>query len=260
MSSEIYSLPPEGRGTPEQQLIEMRDFLVRTVRQLNAANDAAGNGKTVVTAANRSAVIKSNAETTDDITIIRRQAAALRDLITKTSDQVYSYVDRITTELESVYVSRSDFGEYTETVSTTIEQTARETVESYNYDSRIQDAINANAATQTYVENIQGEIRRGFITVNGTTYFGIAIGDKLRFTAQTRTEGGETYYELVTGQNLGLYTASGWYFFLDGVPAGWFSSGDGMLHVANINVEETLQMGVWMFTTSGGFGIRYIGG
>ena len=48
---------------------------------------------------------------------------------------------------------------------------------------------------------------------------------------------------------------------VNGVKAGWFDSADGMLHVAKIVVEDTLQLsGDWLITTTGGFGIRYIGG
>ena len=36
---------------------------------------------------------------------------------------------------------------------------------------------------------------------------------------------------------------------------------DGKLHVANASIEESLQLGGnWVFTTTGGLGIRYIGG
>ena len=66
---------------------------------------------------------------------------------------------------------------------------------------------------------------------------------------------------LAPGQTLGLYTATGWQFWINGSKRGWFDSEDGMLHVANIVVEDKLQIGDgWLMTTTGGFGLRYTGG
>jgi hypothetical protein len=110
---------------------------------------------------------------------------------------------------------------------------------------------------------IRGEIRRGLITdpESGETAMGIAISEELSFTGVEHTEAGLTYYELTPGQTLGLYTATGWQFWINGSKRGWFDSRDGMLHVANLAVETSLMLGGgWLITASGGFGIRYMGG
>lgn len=193
----------------------------------------------------------------------RRRASDLKALIVKTANEVYEYADRIVQELDSVYVAKSDFGEYTETIQTTIEQTARGTVESYGYTALIEGLRGDLGELDTYVTTINGQIRRGLVIDPGTgeETLGIVISENLQFTGAEHSEGGLTYYELTPGQTFGMYTSKGWQFWINGVKAGWFDSADGMLHVAKIVVEDTLQLsGDWLITTTGGFGIRYIGG
>ena len=108
-----------------------------------------------------------------------------------------------------------------------------------------------------------GQIRRGIIEdpVTHEMHLGIAISETLSFTGQTQSVGGVTYYERTPGQTLGLYTARGWQFWINGVRRGWFSSEDSKLHISNLVVEEKLQLGAdWQIGTGGGFGIRYTGG
>ena len=98
------------------------------------------------------------------------------------------------------------------------------------------------------------------MTTNQLKYF-ITAAETLRFTGNETTQAGLTYYELAPGQTLGLYTSTGWQFWLNGSKRGWFDSRDGMLHVANLAVENSLRLGGdWLITTSGGFGLRYVGG
>ena len=73
-------------------------------------------------------------------------------------------------------------------------------------------------------------------------------------------EDGLKYYELAPGQTLGLYTATGWQFWVNGSKRGWFDSRDGRLHVISEVVEDGLQLGAdWAVSTAGGFGIKYLG-
>ena len=86
---------------------------------------------------------------------------------------------------------------------------------------------------------------------------GIAISQRLSFTGASSSHEGETYYELSPGQTLGMYTSTGWQFWINGARRGWFDSVDSTLHVAALQVEQTLRLGAsWVVSTSGGFGIR----
>ena len=187
---------------------------------------------------------------------VRKTADSLKALIIKTADEITAYTDTRAETFESLYVAKSDYGEYYNQIETQVTQTARNAVETYHYAEAIQDM-------NTYLTDLNGQIRRGVIEDPETheVHLGIAISEQLSFTGQTQTEGGLTYYELTPGQTLGLYTSTGWQFWINGVRRGWFSSEDSMLHVSNIVVENRLQLGSgWDITSTNGFGLRYIGG
>lgn len=244
----MYELPPQPSGTPEQQLIALRDYLVRLARDL----DRAGNADAIITDALGRATSKAQQQA---IRAVQDEAASLKSLIVKNADKVTEYTDTRIDSLSSTYVAISDYGNYYEQIDTKVQQTARNTVESYHYTESI-DALN------TYMTELNGQIRRGLIEDPYTheTSLGIAISENLSFTGQTHEEGGVTYYELTPWQTLGLYTSKGWQFWIHGQKMGWFDSSDSMLHVANVYVESTLQIGKnWQVTTDGGFGIRYMG-
>ena len=256
----MHELPPQVQGTPEQQLVALRDYLVRMAREL----DNISGSNTIIEQAASKAVDKAKEKTLQDI---KNQADALKALIIKTANEIYSYTDSKVEEYNSLYVAQSDFGSYYEVIESDVISTAMGTVESYNYESLIQSAQDtadgAAAAAEAYHNELSGQIRRG-IMEDPTTHelhLGIAISEQLQFTGQTQTENGNTYYELSPGQTLGLYTSTGWQFWINGQLCGYFSSNDNMLHVANIIVDERVRFSTdWEITTANGFGIRYIGG
>ena len=240
-----YELPPQVQGTGE--LAALRDYLVRLSQSLEKIAEGAASA-----AASRAAG-ESQKETLRDI---RAQAASLKALIVKNANEVYAYADAKSEEYDSLYVAKSDFGNYYERIETQVETTARNTVESYHYSDAIE-------GLETYMTELSGQIRRGVMEDPQTheLHLGIAVSERLSFTGQTQSAGGVTYYELSPGQTLGLYTSTGWQFWIGGVKRGWFSSEDSMLHVSNIVVEDALQLGAnWQLTTANGCGLRYIGG
>jgi len=247
----IAEIPPQLQGSAEQQLLAMRDYLVRLAQSL----DKVGDGGVVIeaTRAADKAAKRSQEKTVEEI---RARANALKALIIKTADEITAYTDSKVESFESLYVAKSDYGNYYNLIETQVAQTARDTVETYHYTEAIE-------SLDLYVTDLNGQIRRGVIEDPDTheVHLGIAISERLSFTGQTQTEGGLTYYELAPGQTLGLYTSTGWQFWINGVRRGWFSSEDSMLHLSNIVVENRLQFGSdWEITVANGFGLRYIGG
>ena len=244
-------LPPVLRGSERAQLAELREYLVRLVRGLEQVESAAVRQSTSAFWSGEEAAIRDR----ETVGQIRNQAVALKSLIIKTADRVTAEYDRRIEELRSLFVAESEFGQYKETIRTQIETTARGIVESYDYREEIAAAQDDLKLLQHYTTAIQGEIRRGMIEDPehpGTVVTGIAISQNLHFTGVTQTgEDGYTYYELASGQTFGLYTSTGWQFWIDGAKKGWFSSLDGMLHVANIVVEQSLQLGsAWQLRSS----------
>ena len=245
----IPEIPPRLQGSPEQQLVAMRDYLVRLSQSLEQVSRS--GAAPAVSKAGAAASAQENAAEQ-----VKSTARALKALIIKTADEITAYTDSRVESFESLYVAKSDYGSYYNQIETQVAQTARDTVESYHY-------TEAFGEMNAYLTDLGGQIRRGVIEdlVTHERHLGIAISESLSFTGQTQSEGGLTYYELSPGQTLGLYTAEGWQFWIGGVRRGWFSSEDSMLHVSNIVVENRLQLGAdWEITTEGGLGLRWIGG
>lgn len=253
----MYELPPILQGSEREQLSVLRDYLVRLAQNLdeNIARSIDNDLTTTVTR-----VVE--AKTGGAVEQARSNAQKLRSLIVKTANEIHHDIDVITQTLQEEYLAISDFGTYQKTISAEIEQTASGIVESYNFAEAIQALDDEMAEAATYLTGIRGEIRRGLITdpKSGETAMGIAIAEELSFTGEEVTQDGLVYYELESGQTLGIYTATGWQFWINGSKSGWFDSHDGMLHTAQIAVEQSLTLGNgWVMTASGGFGIRYVG-
>ena len=255
----IYELPPMLTGSAEQQLRQLRDYLVRLARELPTEAQIAHSAVQAVGGAAKGGP--------DAVQTAMTQAQNLKALIVKTADEVHHEIDRAVSALSETYLAVSDFGSYAETVQTTIEQTARAMIESYHFSAAIRALGERNAALESSLTQIGGEIRRGFVPDPervGEHIFGIAVAQKIVTTGASlvNADDGLSYdgLDLAGMQALGLYTSTGWQFWINGRKAGWFDAADGMLHVPQIVVEESLQIGDdWLVTSTGGFGIRYAG-
>lgn len=246
----MYELPPILRGNEREQLNALRDYLVRLSQSLDDSIT-----KVVDTAVEASKGRLQTKQATE-------QANALRGLIVKTANTIHHEIDVITQELHEDYLAVSDFGTYRESITAEIQTTARNTVESYHFDAALSTLGSQLSTVESYMTSIRGEIVRGYIEDPGTheTGIGIAISEQLSFTGSTQEQGGVTYYELTPGQSLGLYTSTGWQFWLNGKKVGWFDSRDEMLHTVQLAVEQGITLGAgWVMTPTNGFGIRYVG-
>ena len=249
-----YEYPPVLSGTEQQQLRALRDYLVRLAKSLEGAAQSAEPERT-----------QSAGGNDDKLHAIRQNAANLRALIVKTAGEAETLAEELgeaRQEMESRYLAKSDFGAYMEQARTSFTATARGVVESYDFQALIESVSARTSELDSYLTSIRGEIRRGLITdpATGERALGIAIAEKLRFTGIVHSEDGLDYYELAPGQTLGLYTSSGWQFWVNGSKRGWFDSADGRLHVVSEVVEDSLQLGAgWVFSTVGGLGIKFTG-
>lgn len=277
----MHELPPILTGTQTQQLAALRAYLVRMAQELNAAEGAAAHyGAASGTAtAGKPAVIgattgKSHASAGASEDAVRKNAAALRQLILKTADglagdietsseSAKSYADAQLSAAEETFLARSEFGTFTENIESQIASSARGIVESYGYTEKIESNQERLSLLQTYVTDIDGQIRRGLVKdpATGESVTGIAISQNLQFTGEVTTgSDGKSYYTLSSGQTFGLYTSTGWQFWINGYRRGWYNSVDGMLHIANVAVENALQIGAaWRISDEGGLGIKYTG-
>lgn len=242
--------PPIMGNNVRDDISALRDYLVMMARELDKASAA-------VTVRETAAQQRNASEQA-----IAHQVQTLKSLIVKNAKEVYEYTDRQITELSGVYLAKSDFGTFTQTLDSRIDTTARGTVESFGYTEAIEGLTDRLGDSERSITVLNGQIRRGVIEDPDTHLptLGIAISENLSFTGETVTSEGQTYYRIAPGQTFGLYTSKGWQFWINGAKAGWFSSEDGMLHVPRIVVENTMQLGdSWQISTTGGFGIRYVG-
>ena len=264
-STLTHELPPILRGTEQQQLAVLRDYLVRLAQSLNTVDNA-----TVISSSSSDKVTK---RVTDEM---KQQASDLRSLIIKTADALDVRIESNSSEINDIngtistlgntYVAQSTFGAYQETVLQTIENTAKNVVESYDYASQI-TAINAGLdSLSEYLTMINGEIRRGVIEdpLTHQDVLGIAISQSLVFTSGTVEKDGLTYYRIDSSQaqTFGLYTSTGWQFWINGQKVGWFdSTAEAALHVASMITEASIRFGEdWIIDqNSNGIGFRYIG-
>lgn len=267
--------PPMLGGDMRKDLIALRDYLFRMARGLEEVSTAGMPGSNVKVvgydAAGRQMItggggdasskdvdeIRKNAEELKSIII--KSAENMRALITDGDNTVIRYVDSKSEEYNSLYVARSEYGTFTETINNRIETGARGVVESYNYGSAIESLQADIDLVQAYFTNVSGEIRRGIVLDPTTNQYvtGIAISQNLRFSGEcgpsdaNNPGDGYTYYYLTSGQTFGLYTSTGWQFWIDGYKRGYFNSEDGMLHVTVIYVEEKIvHGGDWETKTS----------
>lgn len=271
----MYELPPILTGSAASQTAALRDYLVRLAQSLNEAGAApTQSALSLKLSADGRRIFSSGGEAAGDIEAVRKNAAALRQLILKTADDLETqlessaedgriYADGQIEALGESYIKRSEFGAFTENVESQIASTARGVVESYDYSSLIEAQQGSLSLLQSYLTELNGQIRRGIVTDPSTNeeVTGIAISQSLQFTGEiVRQEDGVDYYRLSSGQTFGLYTATGWQFWIDGCKKGWYDSVEGLLRIARLSVEEALHIGgQWQISGLDGLGIKYTG-
>lgn len=272
--------PPILTGRYQADIQNLRDYLFRMANSLTDVITA--EVRTVVSGENKGADktvedVRRNAEELRSLIVksagdlqnrIIENAAALRDEIEAGDAQIIEYTDSKQEIYDSLYLAQSEFGTFEETLTNRIETTARGVVESFDYASLIESTQDSLDLLQAYYETINGEIRRGLVLDPDTSTYviGIVISQQVTFSGvvdendPNNPGDGNTYYYVAPNQTFGIYTATGWQFWINGVKRGWFGSQDSMLHVSNIYVESTLQLGPnWEITFSNGFGIKYTG-
>lgn len=268
-------MPPILRGDALKQIADLRDYLVRVAQSADnaAVETVASEAPRIIRDAGTTTGSGSGTGYGRTAQDAMQRMAQLRALIVRTAEAgrdrdavLMESVGDLAYEMRQHYMARSEFGEYQQEILLVIEATARQIVESYGMLEQLR-ATQAELGQMgeeiaAYELEISGQIRRGFLEDpdTGQVVLGIAISQNLQFTGQELTDGGWLYYELSPGQTLGLYTSTGWQFWVNGRKVGWFDSSDGMLHTVSQVVEEEIRMGDWLMSAGNGFGLKYLGG
>lgn len=174
----MYDYPPILKGDAIRDLAALRDYLVRKERTREKDIRDVTVKEVQESLQQKDSSLRKAVESISSLD--QKTAATLRTLIIKTADTVEHNMDEIRTVLHEYYEAQSDYGSYYESVESNIVQTARGTVESYQYQEQI-DALDQ------YVTELNGQIRRGLITDPETqeTVLGIAISQELHFTGSS---------------------------------------------------------------------------
>lgn len=260
MGNKITTLPPPLRGTTEKKIAALQQYLTRMAMNINSAV----NSLPEATAALIQQEGQTGSGNSKEIKDLQAKADSLKSLIVKTAKEVYEIIDKKTEEYEGLYVAQSDFGTYLEENKSIIETTARGTIESYDFIGIVDEYMGEDLETiRDYITSINGYIKRGIITDPTTGYecLGIVISEDATFTAETTTVNGREYQRLADGQTVGIYTSTGWQFWMNGARTGWFDSTDGSMHIVNLAIENRLTMnGNWLVSGLSNFSIKWIGG
>lgn len=241
-----------------QSLAQIKSYLYQLSGQLNWAFStldapAAAGSSDIVMVGDNTPSTKNDSEKTAET------FAELKGLIIKSADIVDAYYTEINNRLSGVYVAQSEFGTYTEQVSKEMVDTAKETVESYHFDSRMDGIDQSLAGFAAYQQHTEGFIRKGFIDYDssGVPIIGIAIGQNLRST--TVTVDGQTLERLDSAQSCAFYTADKVSFRIGGNEVAYVSN--RKLYILDAQVTGSLTIGDWLFTHgAAGLVVRYTGG
>lgn len=250
----IMQQPPILRGTEEQKIARIHNYLYQIVRDLNTALN---NITEENFAEGSKAAQAASGGTEEQKKALSENMDTLRSLIIKTADNVRSEMDAIEMELSSRYTAISDsFGTYKESIDTTIRQTAADLEQSIKVKTDILTEDFGNYKSET-----QGYIRQGIIGYEeGVPIIGIAIGQDIRVTGESVEVDGKTYDIIDTNSSMSTWTPKKLTFFVQGLEAASFSN--GALHVGVVVVDNKIALGEskWHIDNAKGFTIKWIGG
>lgn len=224
---------------------------------------ADGTGKTPIVIG----VVGRGDEEEEKANALRTRAEELQDEILSTAEETLQRaVGESQQIMQAVYLSKSEaYGTYAEQITTQINNTARQIFESFEYQQLVQSV----GDIETYINVINGEIKRGFVEVNGIKTFGIVVSSRNVFEAAGTVdhppgEENTAYYKIESDECFGLYTATGWQFWKGTQRLAWLDTGDGQLYIDKINIQHSLVMGPssneWRLVSNGSsWGIKYLG-
>ena len=240
------------------QMAQMRSYLYQMVEQLNWALNALDSGGAISSASKTTTVVQAAGGSSSDET--DQRMANLRDLIVKSAEGVYSYMDERVESLSSTYVARSDFGTYREDINQRITANSTKIEQQFAFAAEIQANTNrVEADFAAYKTDVEGYIRQGIVGYDGTIpIIGIAIGQDIR-TTQTGVETEQGVFDVIDKRsNMSVWTTEKLSFYIGGQEAAYFSN--GKLTVAQIATDRITGSGKWDVSFTSGVKYKWIGG
>ena len=173
---------------------------------------------------------------------------------------VYSYMDTTVESLRNIYLAKSDFGEYRESIEQKITENGAGIERAFAATAEVQaDTARVEADFAAYRTDVAGYIRQGIVGYDGVTpIIGIAIGQDIRTTRTgVETERG-VFDEIDKSSNMSVWTTEKLSFYIGGQEAAYFSN--GKLTVAQIATDRIIGAGKWEISFANGVKFKWIGG
>lgn len=237
----ILQSPPMLQGSQTQQLQDVRRYLFRLVEQLNNSlnslteDNLAPEAVQALGSAARSAAEQTRAD--------------LKTLIIKNANEVTQTIEKITKELESTYVAKSDFGTFEERINNAITASA---------EGLEMEISSTSEILNSFIATSNGYIRQGVVAKDGDVpILGIALGQDISVTGTTVDVDGKTYETIDTSKNMSVWTTNKLSFFVNGLEVAHFAN--NALYVNNVETQSITFVN-WRVDDANGLRFRWVGG
>lgn len=242
MDNVFFDNPPVLSGKPEEQLVQLKNYLFTVSNKLNdvfmevSIQEQKAEEQRTITAAGG-----GTAEAAEpDNTFLKT-----KQLIIKTAEIVRNEMQEIQTTLGANIQAISDqFGTYEQNLEQTITATAQGVLQNFRIEERISGVENS---TEEFLRTTRQYIYSGLLDANNQIY-GIAIGYNVT------DENGE-----LNNQNkMATFTADRLSFYLNGAEVAYFSN--NVFHIARGEVTDSMIMGnfQWKVFSNGSLGLMKI--
>lgn len=235
-------MPNITASTPQGQMEQVRSYLFQLVQQLNFSL------KTVEDKATEAQNAVQGAEK-DEVAQAQGTFNAIKSMIIKSADIVNAYYEVINAKLRGEYVAQGDFGAFKQTTEAELEANSEAIQQSYTnlqqllteLEARVRE-ISANAYIRSgllgYYEDGPNE---------GAPIYGIEVGQTII------QDGVESFnkYARFTSDRLSFYDAND-------MEVAYIS--DSTLYITNAVINGNLQVGKFIFDTTNGLALLWIGG
>jgi len=242
---------PKICGEERQQLTQIRNYLYQLAEQLNVE---AQSDSQVRNASLHAAGGKVTGETVDAAGSPGSSFNQIKSLIIKSAEIVNAYYEEIKRRLESVYVAKSDFGEYQEKTYQDIEESAKRITRLFRnlqtITGEVEKVIKVTANIQTgllYYVDGGGDLLAPELP-EGTPVYGVEIG-------QTTELDGEDVF-----QKFARFTAYGMAFYDEnGMISAYITNQQLRIPQAVIEIALTRGGFVEVIGSDGGSVERWVG-
>lgn len=235
-----FKLPNITASSDSGKVEQIRSYLYQLTEQLKwALNSIESNSGYVVAQ-------KGSQTTSKDISESEAQATfnSIKSLIINSAEIVEAYSEKISKTLSGEYVAKSDFGEYTEHTTQTINADSKNVESLYK---SIQEIVSDIDNLEHSIIEVNAHIKSGLLYYDqkGVPIYGLEVGQI------NEIDGEEVFNKFArfTSDRLSFYDKND-------TEIAYIS--DYKLYITNAHITGTLTLGRFVFDTSDGLAIKWV--